>query len=173
MAVDYLSALNSRGSGLNITQIVGSLVDAEIVPKRTKIEKQIEENDLQVSEIGKLRAELAGLSTSLSVTGAGQAYDARSASDAIAIAITDASKATAFDSNLRVTQLAAAQVVEYSGFSSALSVVNAGTLQVSVGGAAATTLTVSAGDTISDIAAALDDPCWHLVVLNIVFLAQR
>jgi flagellar hook-associated protein 2 len=157
MAVDYLSALNSRGSGLNITQIVGSLVDAEIVPKRTKIEKQIEENDLSVSEIGKLRAELAGLSTSLSVTGAGQAYDARSASSAIAIAITDASKATAFDSNLRVTQLAAAQVVEYSGFSSALSVVNAGTLQVSVGGAAATTLTVSAGDTISDIAAALDD----------------
>ncbi|MGA0778489.1 MAG: flagellar cap protein FliD N-terminal domain-containing protein, partial [Gemmobacter sp.] len=84
MAVDYLSALNTRGSGLNITQIVGSLVDAEIVPKRDRIEKQIEENDLSVSEIGKLRAELAGLSSSLSVTGAGQAYDARSASSAIA-----------------------------------------------------------------------------------------
>ncbi|MGA1685413.1 MAG: flagellar cap protein FliD N-terminal domain-containing protein, partial [Gemmobacter sp.] len=103
MAVDYLSALNTRGSGLNITQIVGSLVDAEIVPKRDRIEKQIEENDLSVSEIGKLRAELAGLSSSLSVTGAGQAYDARSASSAIAIEITDAAKATAFDSNLRVT----------------------------------------------------------------------
>jgi flagellar hook-associated protein 2 len=157
MAVDYLSALNSRGSGLNITQIVGSLVDAEIVPKRSQIEKQIEENDLSISELGKLRAELSSLSSSLAVTGAGQAYDARSGSSAIAIAITDASKATAFDSSLRVTQLAAAQVVEYSGFASALATVTAGTLQVSVGGGATTTLTISAGDTISDVADALDD----------------
>ena len=29
MAVDYLSAINSSGSGLNITQIVDGLVDAE------------------------------------------------------------------------------------------------------------------------------------------------
>ena len=29
MTVDYLSAINSSGSGLNITQIVDSLVDAE------------------------------------------------------------------------------------------------------------------------------------------------
>ena len=30
---DYLSALNSKGSGLNITQIVDSLVDAENTAK--------------------------------------------------------------------------------------------------------------------------------------------
>ena len=29
MAVDYLSAINQRGSGLNLTQIVDSLVQAE------------------------------------------------------------------------------------------------------------------------------------------------
>ena len=29
MAVDYLSSINQGGSGLNITQIVDSLVDAE------------------------------------------------------------------------------------------------------------------------------------------------
>ena len=29
MAVDYISAINTNGSGLNITQIVESLVDAE------------------------------------------------------------------------------------------------------------------------------------------------
>ena len=57
-------------------------VKRALIKRRDRIEKQIEENDLSVSEIGKLRAELAGLSSSLSVTGAGQAYDARSASSA-------------------------------------------------------------------------------------------
>ena len=31
--VDYLSALNSKGSGLNITQIVDALIDAEKTPQ--------------------------------------------------------------------------------------------------------------------------------------------
>ena len=35
MAVDYLSALNSKGSGLNITQLVDSLVKAETEPKKS------------------------------------------------------------------------------------------------------------------------------------------
>ena len=34
MAVDYLSALNV-GSGLNVTQIVDAIVDAERVPRET------------------------------------------------------------------------------------------------------------------------------------------
>ena len=38
MAVDYLSAINSGGSGLNITQIVDSLVDAEKAPQENIIQ---------------------------------------------------------------------------------------------------------------------------------------
>ena len=38
MATDYLSALNA-GSGLNVTQIVDALVDAERVPKQEKIDE--------------------------------------------------------------------------------------------------------------------------------------
>ena len=34
--VDYLSAINSSGSGLNITQIVDSLVDAEKNPQENQ-----------------------------------------------------------------------------------------------------------------------------------------
>ena len=33
-SVDYVSAINTKGSGLNITQIVESLVEAETKPKR-------------------------------------------------------------------------------------------------------------------------------------------
>ena len=37
MAVDYLSAINSSGSGLNISQIVTSLVEAETAPEQDSI----------------------------------------------------------------------------------------------------------------------------------------
>ena len=37
MAVDYLSAINSKGSGMNITQLVDALVTAEIAPQRNLI----------------------------------------------------------------------------------------------------------------------------------------
>ena len=43
MAVDYISALNTKGSGLNITQIVDSLVDAETQPKKDLINDKIEQ----------------------------------------------------------------------------------------------------------------------------------
>ena len=42
MAVDYLSALNV-GSGLNVTQIVDAIVEAEKVPQETIIQKKIDE----------------------------------------------------------------------------------------------------------------------------------
>jgi flagellar hook-associated protein 2 len=43
MAIDYLSALNTKGSGLNITQIVDSLVEADVAPKKDSLNKQITE----------------------------------------------------------------------------------------------------------------------------------
>ena len=42
MAVDYISMLNA-GSGLNTTQIVDALVDAERAPREEKIQAQVEE----------------------------------------------------------------------------------------------------------------------------------
>ena len=38
MTVDYLSAINQGGSGLNITQIVDSLVEAEQAPQENQIQ---------------------------------------------------------------------------------------------------------------------------------------
>ena len=41
MTVDYLSTLNSSGSGLNITQIVDSLVQAEKDPQENLIQTKL------------------------------------------------------------------------------------------------------------------------------------
>ena len=52
MAVDYISMLNA-GSGLNTTQIVDALVDAERVPREEKIQAQLEEANVSISGLGK------------------------------------------------------------------------------------------------------------------------
>ena len=56
MAVDYLSALNV-GSGLNVTQIVDAIVDAERVPQENVIQKRIDEKTVSVSALGQLKGE--------------------------------------------------------------------------------------------------------------------
>ena len=53
MATDYLSALNA-GSGLNVTQIVDALVDAERVPKQEKIDEAKETASVKISALGSL-----------------------------------------------------------------------------------------------------------------------
>ena len=58
MAVDYLSALNSQGSGLNITQIVDSLVEAEVAPKRNLISNSQNKTELRISELATLKSNL-------------------------------------------------------------------------------------------------------------------
>ena len=56
MTVDYLSAINSSGSGLNITQIVDSLVDAEKAPQEDQIQTKINEKNTAISAIGEIKS---------------------------------------------------------------------------------------------------------------------
>ena len=49
MAVDYLSAINRQGSGLNISEIVDSLVEAETAPQVNKIQKDIDNRNAAIS----------------------------------------------------------------------------------------------------------------------------
>ena len=58
MAVDYLSAINQRGSGLNITQIVDSIVEAETAPQKDQINDKIEAKTLEISAMGEVATEL-------------------------------------------------------------------------------------------------------------------
>ena len=65
MAVDYISALNQNGSGLNLTQIVDSLVEAETAPAKDRINKKIEENNASISAFGELTSDINTLKSSL------------------------------------------------------------------------------------------------------------
>lgn len=160
MAVDYISTLNSKGSGLNITQIVGALVDSEIVPQRERLNDQLAKEELSITALGSLRAELDGLRTTLATPGAGQAYEVASASEAIGIRLTDPAAARPFDSQIEVQALAAPQVLTFGGFPGPLARLPAGSLTVTLGGdpASAQSVTLaSPADTLADLALALDD----------------
>ena len=65
MAVDYLSSINQGGSGLNITQIVDSLVAAENDPQAAQIQSKIDSRTTSISAIGEIKSALSVLSTSL------------------------------------------------------------------------------------------------------------
>jgi flagellar hook-associated protein 2 len=64
MAVDYLSAMNV-GSGLNVTQIVDALVDAEKAPREAQINAKIEEKTVSISALAEVKQEFSALSTNL------------------------------------------------------------------------------------------------------------
>lgn len=167
MAVDYLSTLNSQGSGLNITQLVQSLTAAEIEPKRAQLSSQKEEIALSISEMGKLQAGMETLRSALSVESAGLAFDVASSSAAVGVEISDIDALENRTASVEVTALAQGQVLEFTGFDSADATLGAGSLTIDFGSwntgtfsassaQSAVTITLSGAETgLDDLAAKL------------------
>ena len=121
MSTDYLSALNA-GSGLNVTQIVDALVDAERVPKQKQIDEAKEEATVKISALGSLKNELSVFQAN-SDTLDGQIGLALSSSTSnVALSRTDSSLASEFSHTINVANIAKSQVLNFnnnnSGFSS-------------------------------------------------------
>jgi len=89
VAVDYLSALNSSGSGLNITQIVDSLVEAEQAPQENIIQTKIDDKTTSISAIGEIKSALSNLSSSLKLLSGNTSLKTSSNSTSITASITD------------------------------------------------------------------------------------
>ena len=166
MAVDYLSTLNSQGSGLNITQLVQSLTAAEIEPKRAQLSSQKEEIALSISEMGKLQAGMKTLRSALSVESAGLAFDVASSSAAVGVEISDIDALENRTASVKVTALAKGQVLEFTNFSTADQILGAGSFELDFGSwsdvpaftassRAAVTITLSATDGLDDLATKL------------------
>ena len=121
MAVDYLSALNA-GSGLNVTQIVDALVDAERAPKQTKIDEAKETATVKISALGSLKNELSVFDTTTSALNGQTGLKLSSSTSNIALTRTDSSLASQFSHTINISQIAQAQVLNFdnggSGFSS-------------------------------------------------------
>ena len=102
MAVDYLSAINSNGSGLNITQLVDSLVEAEKAPQENIIQNKIDNKTTSISAIGEIKSALSTLSTSLTTLTGNTSLKVNSTSSAVSATISDPSTAVAINSSLSI-----------------------------------------------------------------------
>ena len=133
MAVDYLSAINKQGSGLNVTQIVDSLVQAETAPIESRIQTQIDEKNAAISAYGVLAGELGKLKDFASSSKGSTAFSVSSNNTAVGVSVTDPTKAKAFNANISVSSLASSQTLEFSGFSSKTSAINTGSIGIDFG----------------------------------------
>ena len=133
MAVDYLSAINQGGSGLNITQIVDSLVEAETAPEKDKINADVEAKTLEISSLGTVASELNLLKTNTSALANKTKLSTSSASTLNTISVTNPSIAKAFSSDVTVSTLATPQTLEFTGFTSTSQSIGSGTITVDFG----------------------------------------
>ena len=162
MAVDYLSAINQGGSGLNITQIVDSLVDAEKTPQENAIQTKIDDKTTSISAIGEVKSALSVLSSSLSNLVGKTSLAVSSNSSAVTASITNPSKAKSLSSAVTVSSLAAGQTLAFTGYSSTTDIVGGGSLVLQRGDwssgsfvanstTASTDLTVTETDTLASL----------------------
>ena len=136
MSVDYLSILNKKGSGLNITQIVDSLVDADTIPKKNMLEEDKTTKQTEISAFASLASELNSLKSDLSSLANSNKYEPVSGHSNLAISVSDNATAGAFSSDVVVNSLASQQTLQFSGssaFTSPTASIGQGTLTLNLG----------------------------------------
>ena len=162
MAVDYLSAINQGGSGLNVTQIVDSLVEAEKAPQESQIQSKIDAKNTAISAIGEIKSALSKLSTSLKTLTGNTSLKVNSTSSAISATISNPSTAVAINSTISISSLAKGQTLAFDDYSSSTTLVGAGSLVLERGDwssgsfvasstVSSKTLTVTATDTLESL----------------------
>ncbi len=136
MSVDYLSILNQKGSGLNITQIVDSLVEADTIPKKNMLEEDKTVKQTEISAFASLASELNLLKADLSSMANSNKYVPVSGNSNLEISVSDNSVATAFSSDITINSLATQQTLQFSGsspYTSPTAAIGQGTLTLNLG----------------------------------------
>lgn len=131
--VDFLASLNKYGSGMNISEVVRDLATAELSTRRSSAEKSIEQAEIQVSALGEIRNELEILDETLAIAAQGRGLSASSSDSAVMVEVTDYPKLTTGKTDIEVTQLAKAQVLEFGGIASTEDLVGEGVLAIEFG----------------------------------------
>ena len=169
MAIDYLSALNTKGSGLNITQIVDSLVEADVAPKKDSLNKQITEKNTQISALAEVVADLGSLKADVSaLANTTQLAPTSASTTSLSITVSDSAVAQEFAADISVEALATAQTLNFvnSNFTSTTATIGSGTIAVQIGSwnsdfdsftqTSSTNISVSDGTTLTAFAAQLN-----------------
>lgn len=167
MPTDFLTNLNTNGSGLNIRELSQSLTEAETAPRRTLIEDRIDRAELQLSGYAQLRGQAEQVGQALSLISGLSPYALSSSDPDIAASISDPTRLSTGETTIDVTNIAKAQILNFGGFADPTAGLGGGTLTVSFGtwsaegppaftdnGSASQVLTLSEDASLNDLAAA-------------------
>ena len=132
MTVDYLSTLNV-GSGLNTTEIIDALVNAERTPAESQITKKREQRTVEISGLGQVKQGFEALNTGLVPATGLTGLVASRTGTALDIEIDDMAKASAFSHSVLVDSVAAGQTLVFDGFSGETASVGTGSLTLAFG----------------------------------------
>lgn len=133
MAVDYLSSLNV-GSGLNVTQIVDALVDAEKAPKEATLNSKVEEKTVSISSFAEVKQEFGTFGENLSLLSNFTGLVVQSSGTAVIPNVKDKSKVVPSNHILNVSQLATSQTIAFTGYSSETAAIDASSITIDLGG---------------------------------------
>lgn len=151
------------GSVINVSELVSELVSAAQAPQESVISSQTSAVTTEISAVGSLQSALSTFQSSLAALATPNAFaslTATSSDAAVVTAAADGSAAAVAGSyQVTVSQLASAQQLlskqAFSGGSS--SVVGTGTLSLSLGDSSFNVTIDTSNDTLSGIAAAIND----------------
>ena len=161
-----ISQVNQSGSGLDLSLLVNTLVEAETSSKQKTIDKNVESTNLQISSFGQLTSNLSELSTSLGTLESSNSRTATSNGTALSLAVTNESLAKDINSDITVSSLAAGQVITYdlthssilnSNTLSASSTIDTGTITFSKNSVDTTITISSANNTLQGLTDAINN----------------
>ena len=132
MAVDYLSALNV-GSGLNVTQIVDALIDAEKAPQEATLNAKVEEKTVSISTFAQVKQEFNSFSDNLSLLSSFTGLVVQSSGASVVPTVADNSKVVPSEHVITVSQLAKPQTLAFTGYTSETAAIDASALSLDLG----------------------------------------
>ena len=166
MTTNYLKALNV-GSGLNTSEIVDAIVSARRVPTETRINKEIETREVQVSSFSEIKNSLSSFQRNLALYEGINGLTLGNNGTSVVATITNADQAGEFSHEIAVNSLAKSQTLAFDGFSSASANIGTGSLAFEFGTWSGSTFTgngtsqtvnISTGnDSLEGIAASIND----------------
>jgi len=160
-----ISKVNQSGSGIDLSDLVTSLVEAETSPLQSALDKKVEAANLSISSLGQLSSKMSSLSTNLTTLENTNARTTTSSGTAVSLTVTDEAKARDINANIVVSALATGQVVTYdlthanllnSSSVTAAGAIDQGTLTFTKGGTSTTITISSANNTVQGLMDALN-----------------
>ena len=152
---DILSAVSRGGSGIEIKQLVTSLVAAETSGERSLNQRRLDDTSTTISAMGQLSQQVGTFKDAMAAVAQAASRQASSSTSAVTFEVSNAALASDVSASVTVERLASEQILSFSFDASVTptSEVNHGTvsLNTEAGGSASSFTIGSSNNTLNDL----------------------